>query len=262
MAHSVEALFEMTGKVALLTGAGRGIGLAMARMLSAAGCAIALQDIELPVAQAEVDAINRDGGKAAAFGGDIRDLTLPARLTAQVLETFGRLDVLVNNASIQATTHWSQVPVEQMQEHFNADLISPILFIQQAWPIFKQQKSGRIINIGSVQQRGANPGMFAYSISKGGLEKLTSGLYREMAEFNVTINQIAPGWINTYRNRGQLTSPEVVEKVGRQNVPIGRLGVPDDFRGIILLLCSNAGSYITGQSIFVDGGLSATWAGS
>ena len=256
MVHPVAALFDMTGKVALLTGAGRGIGLSMAKILSAAGCAIALQDIDLTIAQAEVDAINRAGGNAIAFGGDIGDLDLPARLIAEVMEKFARLDVLVNNGSIQQPRHWTQATALEMQNHLNADLITPVLFIQQAWTIFKQQRSGRIINIGSIQQRRANSGMFAYSLCKGALEKVTVGLAREMAEFNVTINQIAPGWINTYRNRAELSSTEVVEKLGREKVPLGRLGEPDDFRGIILLLCSNAGSYITGQTIFVDGGMS------
>jgi NAD(P)-dependent dehydrogenase (short-subunit alcohol dehydrogenase family) len=99
--------------------------------------------------------------------------------------------------------------------------------------------------------------MLAYSISKGGLEKITTGLAREMAHHNVTINQIAPGWINTYRNRHHLTSPEMVAELGKARVPMGRLGEPDDFRATILYLCSRAGDYITGQTIFIDGGLSS-----
>lgn len=261
MSDAISALFDMSGKVALLTGAGRGIGLAMAKALSSAGCAIALQDIDLDVARAEAAAINSSGGRAVAFGGDICDLTLPARLIGEVVKEFGRLDVLVNNASIQMPKPWTQETTAGIEEQFAADLISPILFIQQAYAIFKQQKSGRIINMGSVQQRGATGDMFPYSISKGGLEKITAGLCREMASNGVTINQIAPGWCNTHRNRDYLTTPEVVAQLGKKHVPIGRLGEPDDFRGIILLLCSNAGSYITGQQIFIDGGLTGTGPG-
>jgi NAD(P)-dependent dehydrogenase (short-subunit alcohol dehydrogenase family) len=258
MNDSLATLFDLSGKVALLTGAGRGIGLAMAKTLAAAGCAIALQDIDLSIAQEETIAINAAGGKAIAYGGDIADMSLPGRLVSDVLKDFGRLDVLVNNASVQAEKHWMELSVEEIEHDFHADLLSPILFIRQVWPIFKKQHSGRIINMGSIQQRRANPGMFPYSISKGGLEKITSGLAREMARENVTINQIAPGWISaTHRNRHHLTTPEVVEDLGKQNVPVGRLGNPNDFRGIILLLCSDAGHYITGQTIFIDGGLSA-----
>jgi NAD(P)-dependent dehydrogenase (short-subunit alcohol dehydrogenase family) len=263
MDNSAATMFDLTGQVALLTGAGRGIGLAMAQTLAAAGCSIALQDVDLAIAQQEAEAINKAGGrgaggaKAIAFGGDIRDLSLPARLVSDVIHQFGRLDILVNNASIQSHTTWTESTAEQMREHLEADLISPVLLIQQVWPIFKQQRSGRIINIGSIQQRAVNPKMFSYSLSKGGLEKITRGLCRELAAHNVTINQIAPGWINTYRNRHQLTSPETMEQLGKKSVPLGRLGEPSDFRGIILLLCSPAGSYITGQTIFVDGGMSA-----
>jgi gluconate 5-dehydrogenase len=261
MSDLVSALFDMTGKVALLTGSGRGIGLAMAQALASAGCAVALQDIDLPTAQNEAAAINRAGGKAVAFGGDIRDLSLAGRLIGEVMASLGRLDVLVNNASIQKPAPWSVDTVANMHEQFTADLVSPIVFIQEAWKIFKAQRSGRIINIGSCQQRAATGDMFPYSISKGGLEKITAGLCREMAHHGVTINQIAPGWCNTYRNREQLTSPEVVAQLGKRHVPLGRLGEPDDFRGIILLLCSNAGSYITGQQIFIDGGLTGTGPG-
>jgi NAD(P)-dependent dehydrogenase (short-subunit alcohol dehydrogenase family) len=257
MIQPVETLFDLTGQVALLTGAGRGIGLAMAQTLSSAGCAIALQDIDLPVAQQQAEAINASGGKAVAFDGDINDPTLPARLVDETIKQFGRLDILVNNASIQTEKNWLEVTPEEMQQQMQADLISPIVFIQQVVPIFKRQKSGRIINMGSIQQRAANLRMFPYSISKGALEKVTLGLCRELAGHNVTINQIAPGWISkTHRNRHHLSSEELTAELGKKHVPLGRLGQPDDFRGIVLLLCSKAGSYITGQTIYVDGGIS------
>jgi glucose 1-dehydrogenase len=255
MKQAVEKLFDLTGKVALLTGAARGIGLAMAQALVSAGCAVAIQDIDLPTARTEAEAIKQSGGRAAAFGGDVRDLALPSQLVPEVIQQLGRLDILVNNAALQTEKHWLDIPIEQMQGDFNADLLCPIQFIKAVIPIFKSQQSGRIINIGSVQQRSTNPRMFAYSISKGALEKITAGLSRELAKDGITINQIAPGWINTDRNRHHLTSPEVVKEQGAKHIPIGRLGEPSDFRGIILLLCSDAGSYITGQSIFVDGGM-------
>jgi NAD(P)-dependent dehydrogenase (short-subunit alcohol dehydrogenase family) len=250
-----DVMFDMTGKVALFTGAGRGIGLAMAQSLADAGCAVAIQDIDLQVAQAEAQAINAAGGKAIAYGGDVTDITLPARLIADVIRDFGRLDVLVNNASIQSEKDWLEVKPEEFERDMRADLLVPILLLQLAVPLFKQQRSGRIVNIGSVQQRRANRNMLAYSLSKAGLEKITLGLARELAKDNITINCIAPGWINTLRNRHYLTSPEVVQQMGKAHVPMGRLGEPSDFRGIIRLLCSSAGQYITGQTIYVEGGM-------
>jgi NAD(P)-dependent dehydrogenase (short-subunit alcohol dehydrogenase family) len=99
--------------------------------------------------------------------------------------------------------------------------------------------------------------MLPYSLSKGALEKLTKGLARELARDNITMNLIAPGWINTYRNSGFFKTQDVVIEAGKKAVPLGRIGEPEDFAGIALLLCSQAGRYITGQSIFVDGGMSA-----
>ncbi len=249
--------FTMKDRVVLVTGAGRGIGLSMARVLASAGAAVAIHDIDLSVARAEADTICRGGGVAAAFGGDVLDLTVPARLVAQVTERFGGLHVLINNASIQQRTPWIQVSADEMERIHRANVVSPLMLIQQSVPIFRAQRFGRIINLGSIQQRSANPGMLAYSLSKGALEKLTKGLARELAKDNITINLIAPGWVNTFRNRDDFKNEEELVSAGRRAIPLGRIGEPTDYQGITLLLCSDAGQYITGQNIFVDGGMSA-----
>jgi NAD(P)-dependent dehydrogenase (short-subunit alcohol dehydrogenase family) len=254
--NRIRLMFSLQGKFALITGAGRGIGLAMAKALSATGAVIALQDIELDVAQREADAINADGGRAVAFGGDVLDLTLPARLVADVLQQLGGLHILINNAAIQQRTKWLEVTAEQLETNYRANVVSPLVFIQQVTPIFQAQQFGRIINMGSIQQKSANPGMFPYSISKGALEKITTGLSRELAKDKITVNQIAPGWItNTHRNRNDFTDPQQVIDAGRKAIPLGRLGEPTDMAGLAVLLCSDAGEYITGQNIFVDGGM-------
>ena len=250
-------LFDLTGKVALLTGAGRGIGLAMARALAAAGCAVAVQDVDQAVAEREAAAITARGrGRAVAFGGDILDLTLPARLVADVVARLGDLHVLVNNASIQRKQPWLEVSADEIERQFRADLVSPILFCQQVVPIFRKQKFGRIVNLGSIQQRKATLDMLPYSLTKGALEKLTMGLARTLAPDGITVNQIAPGWIaQTHRNRDDFATPQEAADAGRRAVPAGRLGDPADFAGIVLLICSDAGAYMTGQNIFVDGGM-------
>ena len=249
-------MFDLTGRCALLTGAGRGIGLALARAMAGAGCAVAIQDIDGGIARAAADDINAAGGRAVWFDGDLDDMDLPARLVPRVADALGGLHVLVNNGSIQVQRHWTEASAEEMERQLRVDLVSPILFCQQVVPIFKRQRFGRIINVGSVQQRRGNPTMLAYSLSKGGLEKMTTGLARELAADNITVNQIAPGWINnTVRNAGDLGTSEDIDRIIKKSVPLGRLGEPADMAGTVLLLCSDAGSYITGQNVFIDGAM-------
>jgi glucose 1-dehydrogenase len=249
-------LFDLAGRCALVTGAGRGIGLAMARALAGAGCAVAVQDIDLGVARSAVDDIVAAGGRAIALGGDLADLSLPARLVADAAAALGGLHILVNNGSIQIPCPWLEATAADMERQLRVDLVVPVLLCQQVVPIFRAQRFGRIVNIGSVQQRRANPEMLAYSLSKGAMEKLTVGLAHELAPDGITVNQIAPGWINhTVRNADDLRTQADVDQRAASAVPLGRMGEPDDFRGIVLLICSDAGSYMTGQNVFVDGGM-------
>lgn len=249
--------FRVDGKVALITGAGRGIGLAIAKALAAGGASVAIQDIDLAVAQKEVDGINASGGKAIALGGDIGDPATPERLIRETVASLGGLHILINNAAIQILHHWLEAPPEETERQLRADLIAPIHLCQLAVPIFKAQRFGRIINIGSIQQKRGNAWMLGYSLSKAALEKFTAAIARDLAKDQITVNLLAPGWVNnTHRNRETLASEEAVKEKGK-NVPLGRLGEPEDHVGMALLLCSEAGSYITGQSIHVDGGMSA-----
>ncbi|HMB95512.1 MAG TPA: SDR family NAD(P)-dependent oxidoreductase, partial [Tepidisphaeraceae bacterium] len=145
--------FRMDGKVALITGSGRGIGLGMAEALASAGCAVAIQDIEKNVAESAAKKIRKLGVKAIALGGDISDLSLPQKLIAQTRRQLGGLHVLVNNAAIQSVGKWDQLKADRIELEFRADLIAQILLCQQAAKIFRKQKWGRIINMGSIQGR-------------------------------------------------------------------------------------------------------------
>ena len=228
----------------------------MADALAAAGAAVAIQDIDLNVANAEADKIRSQGGKAIALGGDLTDLKLPQQLIERTVTQLGSIDILINNGAIQAHASWLEMPVEEMQKQFDCDLLGPILLSRYAVPHMKAKHWGRIINLGSIQQRGANPHMLPYSLSKAAMEKFTMALARDLASDQITVNCIAPGWINTWRNRDEFRTEEEIRQKGK-HVPLGRIGQPEDFGGITVLLCSEAGSYITGQTIFVDGGMSA-----
>jgi NAD(P)-dependent dehydrogenase (short-subunit alcohol dehydrogenase family) len=249
--------FRMDGRVALVTGAGRGIGLAIARALAAVGCAVAIQDVELDVAAAEVRKLPDDGAKAHALGGDLTDLAIAEQLVRETIDKLGGLHVLVNNGSIQQTKHWTKVTPDDAEKQHRANVLMPMLLCQQVAPIFRAQRWGRIVNIGSVQQRTGNPDMLPYSMSKAALVHLTMALAKDLARHGVTVNTIAPGYYNTYRNRNELGTEEQRRQAGERHIPIGRVGEPDDVAGAALLLCSDAGAYITGQTLYVDGGITA-----
>lgn len=248
--------FRLDGKCALITGAGRGIGLAIGRTLAAYGAAVALQDIDQDIAEKEAEAIRAAGGKAVAFGGDVRDLTLPSRLVPEAAKALGGLHILINNAALQSHAYWREADPQTFEVELRSNLTVPILMCQQAVAIFQPQRYGRIINLGSIQQLNGNPTMLSYSLSKSALHTMTRALARDLSKHGITVNLIAPGWIaNTWRNRDDFPTPEAKEEYGKR-IPLGRIGEPEDMAGVALLLCSEAGSYITGQSIFVDGGLS------
>jgi NAD(P)-dependent dehydrogenase (short-subunit alcohol dehydrogenase family) len=248
--------FRLDGRAALITGAGRGIGLGIAHALASTGCAVAIQDIDHDVARDEARKIEQAGGRAMALGGDIADLALPARLVREALAGLGSLHVLINNAAIQSTIHWTEQSAADMEAQHRTNVIVPILLCQQAAPHFKAQRWGRIINIGSIQQLKGNPKMLAYSLTKSALHTMTQALARDLAPDGITVNLLAPGYFDTWRNRFDWSSPQDMAEKGKQYIPLGRIGQPQDCAGAALLLCSNAGSYITGQTIYVDGGLS------
>ncbi len=236
--------FNLTGRVALITGAGRGIGLGIAHALASAGCAVAIQDLDEDVARREAEAIEKAGGRAIALGGDIANVALPDKLVRATVKQLGGLHILVNNASIQSTQHWTELDLKEFDRTMHANLFTPIRLCQAAIEILRGQRWGRIVNVGSIQQITGNETMLAYAMGKAAMENMTLALARDLARHNITVNNLAPGYFQTLRNP-QLNTAQERRKAGSR-IPLGRVGQPGDVGGVALLLCSEAGQYITG----------------
>jgi len=247
--------FSLEGRVALVTGAARGIGLAIVRALAWAGCAVAIQDLDLAEAKKVAGSLNvASAAHAIALGGSTENPTLAETWVARTIKSLGGLHILINNASVQSRQRWTELAVREFDRTLHANVAMPMRLCAAAEPVFRRQRFGRIVNIGSIQQLSGNENMLAYAMSKAALANLTIALARDLAPAGVTVNMISPGYFHTARN------PKLRTEAGRRKagarIPAGRVGEPRDCAGAALLLCSPAGEYITGQVLYVDGGLS------
>ena len=239
-------------KTAFITGSSRGIGRAIALRLAADGFRITLHGItegeKIKALKAEIE---RSGGTADIAAADLCDLCA----TKELAKKAAGADVLVLNASLQYRTPWHEITTEACCEQLNCNFISSMLLIQAAVPHMKESGWGRIITIGSVQEAKPHPDMLVYSASKAAQTNMMRSLSLQLAKDGITVNNVAPGVIYTDRNTEALSDPVYAKKV-TDGIPLGFYGEPDDCAGIVSLLCSEDGRYITGQSIYVDGGKS------
>jgi NAD(P)-dependent dehydrogenase (short-subunit alcohol dehydrogenase family) len=246
--------FKLAGRNALITGAGRGIGLSMARALSEAGAAVAIQDIDLAVARREVDHLQLQSRRAVAIGGDAASDTFARDTHAAAVAALGPIDILINNAAIQDRVPFPERTRNQSEQIWRANVWAAMELCQLVLPHMKEQHWGRIVNIGSIQGTRGVADMVPYSLSKSAIANLTHTLAHHVGKFGVTVNTISPGYFKTFRNEGK-DVPTDVEPEKSDWIPIGRHGKADDCAGAALLLCSDAGEYITGQTIAVNGGM-------
>ncbi len=239
-------------KTAFITGSSRGIGRAIALRLAKDGFRVILhgatESAKLSDTQKAIEAI---GGKAEIAVGDLCDLNAAKALSAEVASA----DVLILNASLQYRTPWQDISTDAAYEQLNCNFLSSLLLIQAAVPYMQKKGWGRIITIGSVQEAKPHPDMLVYSASKAAQTNMMQSLSLQLAKDGITVNNVAPGVINTDRNLDALSDPVYAEKV-KNSIPVGFYGEPEDCTGIVSLLCSEEGRYITGQSIYVDGGKS------
>ncbi len=242
----------LTGKVAVVTGASRGIGKAMALELAGHGALIVASARNQELLDALVAEIVADGGEAVAIAGDVSIAADADRLMAQAVENYGRLDILVNNAGITRDSLLIRMKEEDWDAVLDTNLKGAFLCTRAAAKVMARQKSGRIINISSVVGEMGNAGQVNYSASKAGLLGLTKATARELARRNVTVNAITPGFIVTDMTDG--LSDKARESLIAQ-IPLGRLGEVEDIAHSVVFLASDQAGYITGQILGVNGGM-------
>ena len=239
-------------KTALITGSSRGIGRAIALRLARDGYHVILHGTSISDnAQTVKRIIEEAGGSAQIMVCDLTDIE---RVSA-FCESLPPIDVLVLNASVQYRTPWEEITLEDCQRQLNCNLVSSMLLIQATVSHMRRSRWGRIITIGSVQEEKPHPDMLIYSASKAAQTNMVRSLSIQLAGEGITVNNVAPGVIYTDRNVQALSDPDYAKKV-MDSIPAGFYGKPEDIAGIVSLLCSQEGRYITGQSIFVDGGKS------
>ncbi len=244
--------FSVMGKRALITGSSRGIGSAIALELARGGADIAVHCASNLERAREVAAqIASLGRKAEVFQADLCD---PAE-AAGLMERVGRVDILVLNASLQIQKPWETLTAEDFCRQMQCNALASLLLMQGAVPAMKAQRWGRVVTIGSVQEAKPHPDMLGYSASKAAQTALVRSLAGQLAPYGVTVNNVAPGVINTDRNLAALSDEGYARHVASL-IPMGFYGEKEDCAGIVRLLCSEEGRYITGQSIYVDGGKS------
>ena len=240
------------GKRALVTGSSRGIGRAIAIALAADGYEVLIHCAgNMQKAEETRKLIERAGHSATVIQADLCNLDQTARLVAEM----GDIDALVLNASVQYRNKWEQISQDECRDQLNCNFISSLLLIQGAVPHMRTAGWGRVVTIGSVQEAKPHPDMLVYSASKAAQTNLMRSLALQLAKDGITVNNVAPGVIYTDRNTKALADPAYAQQV-MDSIPVGFYGKPEDCAGIVSLLCSEKGRYITGQSIFVDGGKS------
>lgn len=249
-------LFDLSGRVAVVTGGNGGIGLGMARGLARAGAAIAVAGRNQEKSAAAVAELEALGAEAAAIPVEVTaEASCRAMVTAAV-ERFGRLDILINNAGTNIRKQPQDYALEEWETVLSTNLTSAFICAQAAYPEMCKAGGGKIINIGSMLSIFGVAFAPAYAASKGGIVQLTKALATAWAKDNIQVNAVLPGWIDTELTRQARAEIEGLRERVEARTPAGHWGHPDDHAGIAVFLASGASDFVTGAAIPVDGGYS------
>lgn len=248
-------LLNLAGRRALVTGSSQGIGRAIALALAEFGADVMVHCAR-DVAKAETvrAEIERFGVRSGISVADLADPTAAHKIETETLAVLGTVDLLILNASVQIRKPWPEITLDEYRRQVDVNFGACLWLIQRFVPAMQSRRWGRVVTIGSVQQARPHPEMLVYSATKAALENLVRSLAPQLASDGITINNLAPGAIATGRNEQVLADEAYLRRV-LAKIPAGFIGEPTDCAGLAVLLCSDAGRYITGQDIFVDGGM-------
>ena len=261
----------LEGRVALVTGAGRGIGLATAAKLCAAGASVVVNDLTQDAADGAVAAVEAAGGRAVACPGDVTIGEFPARIVQAALDSFGRLDIVVNNAGYATYADAIDMSDRQWAQVLDVLLTAPFRILRAAGAYWSEHahhgRTRRAVNIASVGGIAGSPGSASYAAAKAGLIGLTRTLAKEWGRYGVTVNAVAPGLIRTRQTEGPAGGHEDIDVGGERlpltgvplaalepGIPLGRIGEPQDVANAVYLLCLPEAGYISGEVVVVSGG--------
>jgi len=241
-----------TGKIALVTGAGRGIGKAVALKLAEGGATVIVNSLSGPNIDAVVAEIVASGGQAFGMAADVSSPADVLEMFGKIISEYGRIDVLVNNAGVTRDQLLLRMTDAEWDEVIDTDLKSVFLCTRAAFKYMIKERKGRVINISSVVGLIGNAGQSNYAAAKAGIIGFTRAASREVASRGINVNAVAPGFIETDMT-SRLTEKQKQDLLSR--IPAGCLGTPEDVAGVVAFLASDASRYITGQVITVDGGM-------
>ena len=250
-------LFDLTGKVAIVVGGAGGIGRALDLGLAESGADVIVADRQLDHIEEVADKIRALGRRWLAVTVDVTQEQSVADMVRRILEVFPRIDILVNAAGIAIRKPADSFPIDEWQQVMDINTRGTFLSCQAVGQVMIKQRSGKIINLSSVRGRYGVPENYAaYCASKGAVDTLTRTLACEWAKYNVLVNALAPSAVETELTRPMLADPERAQRL-KARIPVGRWAMPEDIVGPAVFLASKASDFVTGQIVYVDGGLTS-----
>jgi gluconate 5-dehydrogenase len=248
-------VFDLSGKVALVTGAHRGLGFAIAQGLARAGATVILNGRNEEALAAAAQSLDAQGLAAATAVFDVTDRAAVRASVAAIEREHQRIDILFNNAGIQRRHPFADFPQEDWDALIATNLTAPFIVSQAVVTGMIARRSGKIVHIASLMSELGRPTVVPYTAAKGGVRQLMRGMAVELAPHNIQVNAIAPGYFATEMNRALIDNAEFNAWVCKRT-PAGRWGEPNEIAGLAVFLASSASDYVTGQMLFIDGGMS------